>query len=64
MSDKYKILKEVINEWIEREHENLHDAVKSAGSNSVGAAMCMGALEAYKQVLSDIEELEMVAVTE
>lgn len=59
---KYDILKGLINEWIEREKENFEDAKKSAGVNCAGANMAIGAIDAYKQVLSDIKELEMVAV--
>ena len=59
---KYKILKELINEWIEREQENLKESLELAGHNSPGACMAMGALDAYKQVLSDINELEAEVV--
>jgi hypothetical protein len=62
MGDKYKILKEAINEWIDLETENFNEAKASAGVNCAGAAMALGALDAYRQVLSDIKELEMVAV--
>lgn len=55
---KYDILKELIREWIEREEEDLDEAVASAGTNCAGASMAMGALDAYKQVLADIDELE------
>jgi hypothetical protein len=62
MSEKYKIIKELIGEWIEREQENYEEAVESAGINCCGACMASGALEAYRQVLSDIESLEQEAV--
>ena len=58
---KYKILKELINDWIDREKENFDEARKSAGVNCAGAAMALGAIDAYKQVLSDIDELEQEA---
>lgn len=59
---KYTILKEQINEWIEREKQNLKEAMEDGGINCIGAGMAMGALDAYRQVLLDIEELERVAV--
>lgn len=59
---KYKILKEQINAWKYREHENLAEAQRLAGNNSPGFAMALGAIEAYDQVLSDIEELESCIV--
>lgn len=62
MGDKYKILKELINEWIEHETENYNEARSLAGINSPGACMASGAIDAYRQVLSDIEELQMEAV--
>lgn len=54
---KYKILKEQIQEWIEREKENFDEARKY-GVNTPGASMAVGAIEAYEQVLRDIAELE------
>ena len=59
---KYKILKELINEWIEREKEDLAECKDHGGYNTVGAGMAMGALEAYRQVLTDISQLERTAV--
>lgn len=62
MTEKYKILKQLIGEWIERETENLIDIRKTNGVNCVAYGMASGALDAYKQVLSDIEELESEGV--
>lgn len=59
---KYDVLKELIGEWIEREKENFEEARQSAGVNCPGACMASGAIEAFRQVLSDIEEFERVAV--
>jgi hypothetical protein len=58
LTGKYDTLKELIGEWIEREEENLEEARASAGINCAGAGMAMGALDAYRQVLSDIADLE------
>ena len=55
---KYDKLKELINEWIEREKENYDEAKRSAGINCCGCCMASGALDAYKKVLADIKELE------
>lgn len=55
---KYDILKEMINDWLDREKKNFQDARKSAGINSPGSAMALGAMEAYQQVLDDISKLE------
>lgn len=60
-NDQYKILKELINQWIEREEEN-YDEAKVFGVDCAGAAMALGALDAYNQVLSDIASLEQTAV--
>lgn len=54
---KYAVLKELINEWIEREQENMQQALPS-GVDCAGYCMAAGAFEAYCQVLSDIAELE------
>jgi hypothetical protein len=59
---KYKILKELICEWIDREQENFSEAKQSAGINCPGACMALGAIDAYKQVLEDISSLEQEAV--
>lgn len=59
----YKILKELINEWIELEKENYSEAKAVAGIDCAGACMANGAIDAYKQVLSDIEELEKEVAT-
>ena len=64
MEKKYAILKELINDWIEREMYNLEEARLSAGIDCPGACLASGALEAYRQVLSDIEELETEMKTE
>lgn len=58
MKEKYTVLKRLIGEWLERENENLDEAQRLGGSNTPGAAMAMGAIEAYEQVLRDIAELE------
>lgn len=47
---KYDLLKELINAWIEREKENIEECH--------GIQSAQGALNAYRQVLFDIEELE------
>ena len=52
---KYKILREQIEAFIETETETLK-SIKN--KNSCAAGMSMGAIEAYTQVLSDINELE------
>ncbi len=57
---KYAVLKELINEWIERERENMEEALPS-GVNCAGYCMAAGAFEAYCQVLSEIAELETEA---
>lgn len=62
--EKYKILKELIYEWIERETENLLEIRKDGHSNTVGEGMAMGAQEAYHQILNDINELEKEAIYE
>jgi hypothetical protein len=54
---KYAILKELINEWIERERENMEHALPF-GVDCAGYSLAAGAFEAYCQVLSDIAELE------
>ncbi len=54
---KYKILKELINERIESSKESLNEA-KRFGSNSCGACMYMGEIEALHDILSYIEKLE------
>jgi len=61
MSQKYLILKELISEWIEREMENYEEAVRLVGTECPGACLAAGALDAYQQVLRDIEELEREA---
>lgn len=58
MSSKYDILVELIEQWLATEKEKL-EQIKN--KNSVMAGMSMGAIEAYSQVLSDIEELEREA---
>lgn len=60
--NKYKALKEFINEWIKRESENYSEAHRLAGVNSPGACMALGAIDAYKTTLKDIEELEQEVV--
>jgi hypothetical protein len=55
---KYDELKHLIHEWIDCETENLNAARISAGINCAGSSMAMGAIDAYRQVLADIEELE------
>lgn len=55
--DKYKLLIDLINQCIEQERENQKEAAKSAGVNCCGSCMAMGAIDAYRQVLSDIGEL-------
>lgn len=59
---KYDVLKEMISEWIELETENYKEAKNLAGINSCGACMAAGAVDAYKQVMSDIAELEAEVV--
>lgn len=59
---KYKIIKELINERIDREKENYQEARELSGVNSPGACMASGAIDAYNTVLSDIAELEREAV--
>ena len=56
---KYTILKEQINEWIAREEENLDEC---SDHNCYMAGVIIGAIEAYRQVLLDIKELERVVV--
>ncbi len=56
--DRFIFIKEHINSCIESEEENLQEAIKSAGSNCAGAAMAMGALDAYKDVLEYLTELD------
>lgn len=56
--NNYSALKEQIDDWIQREKENLEEATKVAGINCVGAGMAMGAIDAYEEVLSAILELE------
>jgi hypothetical protein len=58
---KYKILKELINEWLETETENYSEAMRLGGGNMPGACMASGAIDAYRTVLKDIEELEKEA---
>lgn len=57
-------LKELLQEYIEREKEEFKDAKESAGPNCPGACLALGALDAYRQVLTDIEDLEQEARVE
>jgi hypothetical protein len=59
--NKYKVLKELINQWIKRETENYSEAMRLGGGNMPGAYTASGAIDAYKTVLKDIEELEKEA---
>lgn len=61
---KYAVLKEYISDWIYREEENFKDAKEAGGVNCVGAGMALGAIDAYRQVLADISELEKEATYE
>ena len=56
--DRHIFIKEHINSCIESEEENLQEAIKSAGSKCAGAAMAMGALDAYRDVLEYLTELD------
>lgn len=60
--EKYKILQELINQWVEREKEKLKELREYEGINSPAVCRAVGALSAYEQVLSDIAELEREAV--
>ncbi len=60
---KYEILKEFIEESLEREKENFREASKSAGVNCAGASMAIGAVDAFEEVLTYIEELEEEALS-
>lgn len=60
--NKYQILKELINAWIEREKENMQDIRRTNGTNCAAYSMALGAVDAYQQVLTDIAELETEAV--
>jgi hypothetical protein len=62
MSDKYEILKEAILDWKQTAKEDLKEAQRVAGHNCYGAGFAAGEIQAYEQILSDIEELKSVAV--
>jgi hypothetical protein len=53
--NKYTILKELLNEHVERETENLRE---EESHNTVYYGMVSGALDAYKNVLELIRQLE------
>ena len=55
--NRCQILKELIRSKIENERENLNEA-RSAGTNSPGYSMAIGAIDAYNIILSEIDELE------
>lgn len=57
MSDPIQIenLKKFLKEQIESEREDYEQAKKNLGANSVGAAMAIGALDAYQDVLNWIK---------
>lgn len=59
--NKYDVLVELIEEWIESEQESYEEARESAGVNCCGACMAQGALDAYRQVLADIASLQETA---
>lgn len=52
---KIEKLEEFLKEQIESERENYEEAKKNGGANSVGAAMAIGALDAYQDVLNWIK---------
>ena len=55
--NKYKTLKELVVESLNKEKENMVETAK-IGSNTAMFGMCSGAAEAYQHVLEYIKSLE------
>ena len=59
MSDKYKKLKEIIAAWLDEDNANYEEI---ADKKSHMAGVYLGAIATYRQVLEEIEELEVTRV--
>lgn len=62
-SEKYHELESVILEAIDDEIVNRDEAKKSAGINCPGCCMAMGAIDAYREVLRMIDDVEVIEAT-